>query len=187
MDGDITANVVKGGTFVNTNTVGTFTITYDVTDAAGNAATTVTRTIHVTDQTAPVITLTGASAVTVAQGSTFTDPGVTATDNVDGDITANVVKGGTFVNTNTVGTFTITYDVTDAAGNAATTVTRTVNVTAASTSGGTTGSDASAGTGSGGGGGCLAPAQTAAQGFGLATMLLTMLSGLGLVRRRKDK
>jgi hypothetical protein len=123
-DGDISANIVKTGT-VNTNTVGSYTITYTVTDAAGNA-TTVTRTVSVADQTAPVITLNGNSTMTIAKGGTWTDPGATATDNVDGNLTSSIVKTGT-VNTNTVGSYTITYTVTDAAGNA-TTVTRTVSV-----------------------------------------------------------
>jgi hypothetical protein len=39
--------VVTGS--VDTNTVGTYTISYDVTDTNGNVATTVTRTINVVD------------------------------------------------------------------------------------------------------------------------------------------
>ncbi|PCI45438.1 MAG: hypothetical protein COB41_01660 [Proteobacteria bacterium] len=112
---------------VNTAVVGTYTLTYNVSDAAGNPATTVTRTVNVTDQTAPVIALTGANPVTVAQGSTYVDAGSSVTDNVDVGLTATVT--GT-VNTGTVGTYTLTYNVSDAAGNAATTVTRTVNVVA---------------------------------------------------------
>ncbi|WP_345278251.1 immunoglobulin-like domain-containing protein, partial [Litoribaculum gwangyangense] len=55
--------------------------------------------------------------------------GATASDNKDGDITANIVIGGDIVNTNIPGSYIITYNVSDAAGNAATQVTRTVNVT----------------------------------------------------------
>ena len=44
---------------VNSNTLGAYTVTYNVSDAAGNAATEVTRTVNVTDQTAPVITFNG--------------------------------------------------------------------------------------------------------------------------------
>jgi hypothetical protein len=68
------------------------------------------------DTTAPVITLTGAASMTLDLGDTYTEPGFTATDDVDGDITANVVTSGT-VNTAQVGTYVISYTVSDAAGN----------------------------------------------------------------------
>jgi len=130
MDGNITANIVTVNP-VNTAVVGTYTVTYNVTDAAGNAATQVVRTVNVTDQTAPVITLVGVSPVTVPQGSVYTDAGASAMDNVDGNITASIVTVNP-VNTAVVGTYTVTYNVTDAAGNAATQLTRTVNVVAPS-------------------------------------------------------
>jgi len=79
------------------------------------------------DTTPPVITLVGSSPMTVTLGSTFTDPGVTATDDVDGVVTSKVVVTGT-VNTAAAGTYTLNYNVSDAAGNAATQVTRTVYV-----------------------------------------------------------
>src|SRR5690606_30098366 len=55
-------------------------------------------------------------------------PGFTATDNVDGDLTGSVVVGGDTVDTGTLGDYTITYDVSDAAGNAAVQQTRLVHV-----------------------------------------------------------
>ncbi len=110
---------------VNTATVGSYTLTYDVSDAAGNVATSATRTVNVTDQTAPVITLNGPATVTVAHGSVYADAGATVSDNVDVGLVATAT--GT-VSTSAVGTYTITYNVSDAATNAATSVTRTVNV-----------------------------------------------------------
>ncbi|MEL0457596.1 M14 family zinc carboxypeptidase, partial [Flavobacteriaceae bacterium SZ-1-7] len=80
------------------------------------------------DTTPPVITLNGASSVDVVQGGTYTEAGATALDNVDGDISANIVIAGQTVDTNTIGSYVITYNVSDAAGNAATEITRTVNV-----------------------------------------------------------
>jgi len=127
VDGNITANIATVNP-VNPAVVGTYTVTYDVSDAAGNAATQVTRTVNVTDQTAPVITRLGASPITIAQGSVYADAGATALDNVDGNITANIATVNP-VSTAVVGTYTVTYNVSDAAGNAATQVTRTVNVT----------------------------------------------------------
>ena len=80
------------------------------------------------DLIAPVITLNGDATMDVLVGTTYTDAGATASDNFDGDISANISVGGDTVDVNTVGTYVITYNVSDAAGNAATEVTRTVNV-----------------------------------------------------------
>jgi hypothetical protein len=83
---------------VNTNIAATYTVTYNVSDAAGNAATQVTRTVVVNpDTTAPVITLIGASTINLNVGDTYTEQGATATDNYDGDITANIVITGAVV------------------------------------------------------------------------------------------
>lgn len=125
VDGNVT--VTTSGT-VNTNAVGTYTLTYNATDAAGNTATPVTRTINITDQAAPVLTLTGLAVDTIAHGTTYTDQGATAADAVDGSLDTNVQVAGV-VDANTVGTYTLTYSVSDAAGNAAALLTRTVNVT----------------------------------------------------------
>lgn len=59
--------------------------------------------------------------------NTSIDDGATAIDNVDGDITASIVVDNP-VDITTLGTYTITYNVSDAAGNAAVEITRTVNV-----------------------------------------------------------
>ena len=80
------------------------------------------------DVVPPTIVLNGANPLSIAVGETFIDPGFTATDDVDGDITGNVVVGGQTVDVNTIGVYTITYNVADAASNNATQVTRTVNV-----------------------------------------------------------
>ena len=130
-DGDLSASIALGGDTVDTDTVGDYTLTYDVSDAAGNAAETVTRVVRVTrplDTVAPVITLRGASSVEVALGDTYTDMGATASDDRDGDLSASIALGGDTVDTDTVGDYTLTYDVSDAAGNAAETVTRVVRV-----------------------------------------------------------
>ncbi|QSE97438.1 immunoglobulin-like domain-containing protein [Fulvivirga lutea] len=82
------------------------------------------------DTTPPVITLIGDATVNVALNDTYTDAGATATDDTDGDITEDIVVGGDVVDTSVAGTYTITYNVMDAAGNAADEVTRTVIVAA---------------------------------------------------------
>ena len=59
------------------------------------------------DSEAPVITLTGGNMV-VSCGSGFSEPGYSATDNIDGDVTGSVVVGGDTVNTSVPGTYVIT-------------------------------------------------------------------------------
>jgi len=77
------------------------------------------------DTQSPVITLIGANPLQIYKGATFSDPGATGTDNRD--LTTSIVVTGT-VNTATVGIYTLNYNATDAAGNPAVQVTRTVNV-----------------------------------------------------------
>ena len=129
IDGDITSNIITVNT-VDTTIVASYTVTYNVSDASGNAATEVTRTVNVVDTTIPVITLTGTAIVTIEVGTAYVDGGATATDNYDDDttLTASIVTDVSTVDTQTVGSYTVTYNVSDASGNAATEVTRTVNV-----------------------------------------------------------
>ena len=51
----------------------------------------------------PVISLVGSSTIYLEVGETFTDPGATASDNVDGDLTSSITSSGT-VDTATEGT-----------------------------------------------------------------------------------
>ena len=125
-DGDLTSSIAIVNN-VDTSTVGTYTVTYNVSDTSGNAAVSVTRTVNVVDTTAPVITLLGDNPMTIEVGTTFTDPGATASDAGDGDLTSSIVVSGS-VDTSTIGTYTLTYDVSDTSGNPADSVTRTVNV-----------------------------------------------------------
>ena len=129
IDGNLTSSIVNTGV-VNTNTAGTYFVNYNVSDAAGNAATQVTRTVNViADTVAPVITLIGSSTLNLNVGDTYSEQGATASDNIDGNLTSSIVTTGA-VNTNTAGTYFVNYNVSDAAGNAATQVIRTVNVIA---------------------------------------------------------
>ncbi|KAL0024068.1 hypothetical protein WJX79_002467 [Trebouxia sp. C0005] len=67
------------------------------------------------------------------QGQTYSDPGATAYDAVDGAITAVVVKGLSAVNTMVAGSYVVTYSAEDAAGNVGS-ATRTVTVVSPCTS-----------------------------------------------------
>jgi len=84
------------------------------------------------DTIPPVLTLNGDASITIYQGTTFGNPGAAAVDNVDGDLTSSIIVSGS-VDTSTIGTYTINYDISDAVGNAATTVSRTVVVEKAET------------------------------------------------------
>lgn len=106
--------------------IGSNTVTFSAVDSSGNGSSVTTQVI-VADLAAPVISLLGDSTITLPVGTAFVDPGFNATDNVDGDLGASVLASGT-VDINTPGTYTINYNVSDAAGNAAMTVTRTVIV-----------------------------------------------------------
>lgn len=81
------------------------------------------------DTVKPVITLLGQAEATVLQGSEYTDAGATAWDNVDGDLSDSIETTG-HVDTAVPGVYIIRYNVSDAAGNAAEEVIRTVTVVA---------------------------------------------------------
>lgn len=63
----------------------------------------------------------------VQKGSPWVEPGYTAIDDVDGDISSKVRVTGS-INMNVVGTYYQYYNVDDAAGNAASEVKRTIKV-----------------------------------------------------------
>lgn len=93
-DGSLTSKIKVTGT-VNTKKKGTYTLKYTVTDSSKNAAT-VTRKITI-DGTKPVIS--GANSKTVGYYSTFNPKsGVSAKDNLDGNMTSKIKVTGT-VNT----------------------------------------------------------------------------------------
>tara|TARA_B100000989_G_scaffold210422_1_gene159620 strand:- start:340 stop:1308 length:969 start_codon:yes stop_codon:yes gene_type:complete len=112
---------------VNASVLGTYTVTYNVSDSSGNNADQKTRTVNVVDTTSPVITLVGSTPLNVDSGSDYNDAGATASDSFEGNLTTSIVTVNP-VNTSLAGSYTITYNVTDSSGNAAAEVTRTVNV-----------------------------------------------------------
>ena len=132
VDGDLTGSIVIDSSAVNINRVGDYSVTYDVTDTAGNAAEQKTRTVRVIDTGKPIITLTGDNPQTIEfRRGAYTELNATATDLVDDDIelTRRIVIAGRRGESPTgLESIQVTYKVTDAAGNAAEQKTRTVRV-----------------------------------------------------------
>ncbi len=115
VNGNITANIVRSGV-VNTGKLGTYQLKYNVNDSSGNAADEKVRIVKVTsDKTAPTITLIGTDTMYVEVHFPYIEPGATANDLADGNITNKLIIAGT-VDTSTLGSYTITYQVTDSAG-----------------------------------------------------------------------
>lgn len=71
------------------------------------------------DTTLPVITLNGSSTISLKVGEAYNEQGASAKDDIDGDISSKIIISGT-VNTAVAGTYTVTYTVSDTAGNIAT-------------------------------------------------------------------
>lgn len=113
VDGDIT-KALKVTSNVNTKVPGWYTLTYSVSDKAGNIET-VTKKVRVVDSTAPIIS--GVADKTITINSIFDSRvGITAKDNADGDLTRSIKVSGS-VNTKVKGVYTLTYTVSDKSGN----------------------------------------------------------------------
>lgn len=110
----------------------TITPVVTATDAAGNTSSAALTPTAYKDVTAPIISANGFNPDSTQLAlSTYTDAGATATDSHDGSRTSSIVTVNSVPDApnNHAGTpYTITYDVTDAAGNAAIQKVRTVNL-----------------------------------------------------------
>jgi len=88
--------------------------------------------LTISDNIAPVITLSGANPQEITVGDAYTELGATAMDD-NVDISANIIIDASAVDTAKAGSYIVTYDVSDAAKNAAIQKVRTVNVVAVAT------------------------------------------------------
>lgn len=109
---------------VDSKQTGSYQLTYSATDKAGNTGQAVRSVIVEADTTPPEITLLGDNPMELKKGETYSEPGATAMDNVDGEVAVSI-QGA--VDTNQVGTYLVTYRASDNAGNASS-VSRTVKV-----------------------------------------------------------
>ncbi|MCU1266238.1 MAG: repeat containing protein [Acidobacteria bacterium] len=113
-----------GATLAVSLPAGPHTITLTVTSSGGGSDDD-TVNINIVDTVAPVIALSGANPMTVECHTGFTDPGATASDGCAGDLTTAISVSGS-VNANVVGSYVLTYSVSD--GSHMVSTTRTVNV-----------------------------------------------------------
>merc|ERR1711871_813639 len=127
VDGVISQNVEVSGDVVNLSKVGTYVITYNCKDSAGNSANPISRTVYIAQTTCPRCTITSCPPAAQIGGDastwnctidheasfTFTDPGAVCQDDIDGS-TATVVTGS--VDTETTGEYILTYRSKNSAG-----------------------------------------------------------------------
>lgn len=128
--GDGTFSTLKDPvkTFMND---GSYEIALTATNAGGSneikQPLTITLKVDMTDNDPPVISLIGEPNLEIEIGEEYKDPGASANDNVDGDISNKIVVTGE-VNALQPGEYTLTYNVSDNAGNNAEPVVRKVKV-----------------------------------------------------------
>ena len=108
---------------VDTSKIGTYEITYAAKYRGVEGKK--TRKVTVRDSQPPTITVDGGEQITLPYGLPWQDS-YSATDNVDGDLTAKVQVDGQ-VNVNAAGSYTLHYQVSDSSGNQGT-ATRQVTV-----------------------------------------------------------
>ncbi|KAF1296729.1 hypothetical protein BAU15_08770 [Enterococcus sp. JM4C] len=117
-DGDLTPILKVLSNDVDTSKIGTYTVTYEVTDSDAHV-TTAKRTIHVVSE--PVITAND-KTVRVGVDPTTVDwlDGVSATDPGEGDLSSQVTVDYSQVDFNTAGDYPATYSVTNTSDKTAT-------------------------------------------------------------------
>ena len=116
------SGVLQSQNGVNTARPGRYEVVYTAEYMLGTARE--VRYVEVVDRVRPVVTLLGDTEMRVEDISQFVDPGATAADNCDGDVTARIARS----HTETVFTegerrgeteYVFTYSVLDSSGNAA--------------------------------------------------------------------
>ena len=84
----------------------------------------------IVDTVIPEITLLGNNPVTIQQGYVYNDPGAKALDDVDGDISEEIIVDASEVDESKEGSYAVYFNVSDASGNTAIEMVRTVKVIA---------------------------------------------------------
>jgi formylglycine-generating enzyme required for sulfatase activity len=115
-DGNLSSQVsVKGE--VEIDSLGTYELIYFVSDYSGNEANQ-TRSVQVVDRTPPELLLLGDTNLTVELGSPWVEPGFSANDALDGNLSHEVSVQGR-VDTSKTGSYRVLYQISDGQGNQA--------------------------------------------------------------------
>ncbi len=127
IDGNVTSKI-KAVSTVDTSTVGTYTVTYTVSDSAGNKATAIRKVLVTGDKTPPSLTLVGANPEKMEVFTNYIELGATAYDNRDKNVTKYVSIDRSELDTFRLGTYHVYYTAVDLSGNFAPQQKRTVIV-----------------------------------------------------------
>ncbi len=115
LEGDISSRYIRTG-YLDTNTIGYYTLTYTVADLYGNISLPATRVVQVeVNQTGPTITLNDHDTAILGVNFNYIDKGATAVDNVGKNI-SNLITTVSNVNNKVLGTYSVVYSITDAFG-----------------------------------------------------------------------
>ena len=125
----VAGDISNGFVDVTSSTLGAgnLSITATVTDIANNVSGTSGIQALTLDTVAPVIVLLGSNPLTIERGGGYFEIGATASDDLDGDVTSDIATVNS-VDADVAGSYTVTFDVNDTAGNAAIQGVRTVAV-----------------------------------------------------------
>ncbi|WP_304608630.1 choice-of-anchor A family protein [Hyalangium versicolor] len=104
---------------VDMGTPGSYPLSYSATDSSGNTALPVQRKVTVHDTLAPQIVVKPGPDFLQCNGPAYQDPGATASDRCDGDLTSRITTTSN-LNQSQQGQYTVTYRVQDDSGYAAT-------------------------------------------------------------------
>lgn len=117
IDGDLTNEVTVDDSAVQYGTPGSYPIAYMVSDLSGNVET-IQKQVIIRDETPPVISLdTSSFSVTVGGEKPDYSKGISVSDNVDQNLSAQVKISDEEVNYASPGTYQVIYSVVDSAGN----------------------------------------------------------------------
>lgn len=114
-DKDVTKEI-KTTSDVNTKKLGTYNVKYSYTYPYINLSKSISRTVIVKDDIPPELVINSNDDITISMYSNFTAPSATATDNYNGDLTDKIIVDSN-VDTNTSGTYKVSYTVEDLSGN----------------------------------------------------------------------
>ena len=118
VDGDLSSAIMVDDSAVVYTVPGTYSVSVSVTDKAGNVKTVTFNVVVSYEKVLPVISGTKDFEIEAGQSIDYL-AGVSASDNVDGDLTSEIEVDDSAVNYSVVGEYEVTYSVADAAGNEA--------------------------------------------------------------------